>query len=165
MGGTAAVMLHSAYAEFVSGRRARFANSWSHEPVPRGRVRARLEGRVGADERLRAPLSGRVCVGYEIGVRHDIDTDADPWSWTLLEQRSAAGLSIDGVAVSGRPYLRLERKIYAQELSAGALDELRKRGLDPSRPGYSLFETIVEAGELVTVERRRTGIALCTGTH
>ncbi|PRQ07860.1 hypothetical protein [Enhygromyxa salina] len=160
MAGTAWVMLHAAYVEYASGRRARFANSWRHEPRPRGRTRARLRGRLHGERALRAPLSGRACLAYELGVRHDTDVAADPWTWTLLEQRSAAGLSIDGVAVAQQPYLRLQRRVYTHELSAAARDELRKRGLDPTRPGYTLFETIVEAAEPVTVKVQRTGTLL-----
>ena len=157
--GTALLLLNSAYREFVSGRRERHANSWSHPVPPRGRVRARVEGVVEGRALLRAPLTGRACLAYELGVRHDSEVDADPWSWTLLEQRSA-GLHVGGTELSAPPYLILERQVHPDELDAAARDELRKRGLDPTRPGYTLFESILEAGEWVCVETRRSGLVL-----
>lgn len=158
--GTAFVMLHAAYREYQSGERSRFASSWRHERRPGWRTRAWLDGALGGERGLRAPLSGRECLAYELGVRHDSDAEADPWSWTLLEQHSAPALCVEGVELGERPYLQLERRVYAQVLSAAACDELRKRGLDPSRPGYTLFETTVMAGEAVTVRAHAGGLVL-----
>lgn len=157
--GTTLLMLQGAYREYVSGQRAPYPNSWSHQQAPKGRVRTRHEGPVAADSLLRAPLSGRVCVAYELGVRHDSDPEAESWSWTLLEQRSAPGLTVKDVS-SERPYLRLQREIHRGALSEAARKQLRMRGLDPSRPGYTLFESIVELGESLTLERHRAGDVL-----
>ena len=120
------------------------ANGWSHAPTPRGSEQLRAQGPLAAAEELRAPLSDRRCLAYELGVRHDSDPRGELGSWTLLEQRSAAGLSVDAVELDEVPYLRVERQIYAQELDARARRVLRERGLDPERPGYTLFETIIE---------------------
>lgn len=157
---TALVMGRTAYAEYRSGRRARYAVSWTHELPPRGRARATRTGALAGEGALRAPLSGRLCLAYELGVRHDGDAEADPWTWTLLEQRSLASLRVGGAELSSSPHLRLRRELYVDALSPAARDELRKRGLDPSRPGYTLFETIVERGEIATVSEHRRGVSL-----
>ena len=150
---TFGVFAHGAYREFYNGKRARYANSGSYPPRPRGRRAHECEGRVRSTGALIAPLSGRACVAYEIGVRHDSRADDEDWSWTLLEQRTAA-LTVAGDEVGARPHLALRRQLLGEELSDSACRELRKRGIDPHRPGYTFFETIVKNDEFVTAEER-----------
>jgi hypothetical protein len=157
--GSFCVFVHAAYTEFVNGKRAEHPNGWSYAPLPRGSVLDRLEGRVAADRTLVAPLSGRECVAYELGVRRDAKRDDEAWSWTLLEQRSAR-LEVGGRRVEGRPHLRFRRELMANELNDRARRALRKRGIDPARPGYTYFESVVRAEEVLTADERESGWVL-----
>ena len=49
-----------------------------------------------------------------------------------------------------------------EQLDARARRALRERGLDPERPGYTLFETVVEIGERGHLLRHRHGLVLST---
>jgi hypothetical protein len=153
---TFAIFVHGAYREFRNGKRALYPNSWSYAPKPRGRRQESLEGRVTATSTLVAPLTGRPCVAYEIGVRHDSQSEDEDWSWSLLEQRSV-DLSVGGRGLDSMPHLRLRRRVLAEELGESACKELRKRGLDPKRPGYTVFETIVCSEEFAAAQRYGDG--------
>ncbi|MCB9701516.1 MAG: hypothetical protein H6711_06475 [Myxococcales bacterium] len=112
---------------------------------------ARIQGRPAAAELLRAPLSGRPCVAYEVGARRDRDADdAELGSWLLLEQRSAAfvigevSVAADRAALSLRP-----RAHFAGDDAPdpAARDRfLRERGILSTEP-IELFETIVAADD------------------
>ena len=158
--GTALWMMQSAYHEYLSGKHSARAGSWRHAPVPRGRVRSRLEGLVVSATLLQAPLSGRPCVAYELGVRHDSNGEGDDSTWTLLEQDGVA-FEVAGESID-QPYFQLERTVYADALSPASAAALRRRGIDASHPGYTVFETVVELGDNVVVERRRTGLVVRT---
>ena len=158
--GTAWMAAHVAFAEILAGRRERTALSWSHQRRHHGRVRATLAGPLSSPWQLRAPFSGRACLAYEIGVRHDADADAEPWTWTLLEQRVAQGVRVGDRELEQNPHLLVNRQLHVQELSPRARGELRKRGIDPTRPGYTLFETVLLAGDDAELEVRRRGLTL-----
>jgi len=106
-------------------------------------------------ELLRAPLSGRSCAAYEIGVRRDDDAEAPLATWGLLEQKIAE-LVVDGDRVDpARTRLDLPRQRLGSLLELH-LDEparvyLRQRGIGAEVVSVELFETIIEPGAEVSV--------------
>ncbi len=94
-----------------------------------------------------APLSGRPCLGYEIGIREDGQLDAPDGTWLLLEQHVAplrvAGRQLDGDAAR----LHLPRTpITADDRLASFL---RRRGLNPDGRDLVVCESILEPGASV----------------
>lgn len=97
---------------------------------------------------LRAPFSGRPCLGYELGVLFDAPNDAWPPIWVLREMRSCAfevaGRVVDADAVS--------LALPIAPITAPAMTEaehqrfLRERGLFLADGAFDLFEAIIEPG-------------------
>lgn len=113
-------------------------------PRRRGTPRS---GPLLTDAPLTAPLTGRPCVGYEIGVRADGKSCASPSTWALLEQRSAEG-RVDGLELAAdQAYLRLRRtRIGMHEVEPEHRARfLRARGLEPS-DAHVVYETIIPVG-------------------
>jgi hypothetical protein len=112
---------------------------------PRGRTRPAASGSVVADAELVAPLSGRACVAYEVGVRHDTHRSGALRTWALLEQRNApfevAGTRVraDGTHLALRRELHRPREVDLPRVH----DYLRARGIDPHARDLVLYETIV----------------------
>lgn len=109
---------------------------------------------------LIAPVSGRPCLAYELGVRADEDGDAPRSTWLLLEQRSAA-LTVEDheIGIDAVVLVADRRRV---EVSPAGREALEARGFLPFERLY-VFESIVEAGDAVIVEsceekwRGRTG--------
>lgn len=102
---------------------------------------------------LRAPVSGRLCVAYELGIRHDDNADQPDGTWLLLEQRSAAFRVSDMLIAKHHARLFLPRQPAPEEWKSGdakAKRFLRERGFFISDDVH-VFETILEPGERVTV--------------
>ncbi len=112
-----------------------------------------LEGFIANDETLLiAPISGRPCVAFEVGLREDDDASAGHGSWILLEQRNAP-FSVDGRSIVGDSvHLRLDRqRVQWPSPGPGRLrveDFLRARGLEMDESLY-VFEAVIEAGNRV----------------
>jgi hypothetical protein len=105
-------------------------------------------------EALRAPLSGRPCAAWEVGVRADADGQAPDGTWLLLEQRSAAatlgGRTIPADAL--RLELARDRVDPEHPVHAAAIDRfLHERGFLSSDTTLAFFETIVPVGANVAV--------------
>lgn len=120
---------------------------WGARPV-RGRVRS--EG----GELLRAPLSGRPCVAYEVAVRSDDDPSASMSSWTLLEQDNV-DFHVGEVEVErGGALLSLTRRLAWRGVlgkqEAHVKRFMRMRGLLDVEEVY-VYETIVAAGDSCSV--------------
>ena len=117
--------------------------SGSRALVARGKAEAHAD-------LLRAPITGRPCLAYEVGARTDARADAPVSSWALLEQH-VAELSVDGQALDPtQVHLDLRRERLG-ELGGLQLDErarvyLRQRGLWPAERSLELFESIVAPG-------------------
>lgn len=109
---------------------------------------------------LRAPLSGRACVAYEVGLRGDGADDPDLRTWALLEQRLGEVRVGEQRLDPGTTHLDLPRDhrgaLESIELDAAARTWLRRRGFAASGAALHAFETIVEVGTEVTL---RTGPA------
>ncbi|HEY0132836.1 MAG TPA: hypothetical protein VGB85_02115 [Nannocystis sp.] len=97
---------------------------------------------------LRAPFSGRPCIGYDVGVVFDTPGDAWPPIWVLREMHSCAfeiqGKTIDAGGVS----LALPIKPVAEPAITGEQKKkfLRERGLFLADGKFDLFEAIIEPG-------------------
>ncbi|MCX4241069.1 hypothetical protein [Paraliomyxa miuraensis] len=140
---------------------------WSMALPPTGPVREAVSGPVRVrGEPLTAPLSGRACMAYEVGVRHDGRGSAPASTWVLIEQR-VAPLEVEGRALDpSSTHLVLPRQRLGTygtvELDAAAEAFLRERGLGSPDTVLELFETILEAGTEVEVERTEHGATLRT---
>ncbi|NVB38284.1 hypothetical protein G6O69_10615 [Pseudenhygromyxa sp. WMMC2535] len=110
-----------------------------------------------AGELLRAPLSGRPCLAYEVAAREDDDAGESAGSWRLLEQDNAA-LRVGGVDVPrGHALLRLPRQLSSagliMERDEPAQQYLRMRGLLETEYVH-IYETILAPGETCSIGRR-----------
>jgi hypothetical protein len=130
-----------------------------------------------AGESITAPLSGRECVAYEVGVLFDTPGDSRPAQWVLREQR-ATDVVIDGetidsgqIAVDGVPAeVPVNKLLEAEALTDDEQQQvdvfrrfLRQRGLFLSDGQYWAYEIVVEPGancEVAEVE----GIRILTPT-
>lgn len=94
---------------------------------------------------LRAPLTGRPCVAYELGIRTDDDPGAPEATWLLLEQRSTA-FSV-GEARYPPDSVRLD--LVRTRVEPDALEDdragdiVRARGFLTTDTTLALFESIV----------------------
>jgi hypothetical protein len=108
-----------------------------------------------SDRALLAPLTGRGCLAYEVGVRFDDDGDAPAATWALLEQH-VGEFAIDGEAM---PALDLHLEVPRQclglatsmSLEAAAQVYLRQRGFGAESGTMRLFESIVPMDARVRV--------------
>lgn len=113
---------------------------------------------------LRAPLTGRPCIAWEVGVRRDDRVDAPLPSWWLLEQR-VASISVDGhEPPPERTHLELPRQ-HLGALGQVPLDDaaqafLRQRGIVGDAVGVELFESIVVADAPVHLRTGAEGSVL-----
>jgi hypothetical protein len=136
----------------LMARRVRDPTRW-RLPLPRVDPAAQIAERITGhleprDALLRAPFTGRACLGYEIAVMFDTPEDAWPPIWVLREMRSCA-FDVRGRAVAAdHAWLELPTAAISQP----ALDDeakaklLRQRGLFSSDGQFDLFESILEPG-------------------
>jgi len=133
---------------------------WAMALPPAGEVTAVHRGPAQLrGEPLRAPLTGRPCVAYEVGARIDDQVDAPATTWALLEQ-ALAPLEVDGHPLpAASTHLRLPRhrlgSSTALSLDPAAQAFLQQRGLVIDGLVLELYESIVEAD--APVELRRVG--------
>lgn len=142
---------------------------WSFAPPPEGPIERIVEGPIDPlGELLQAPLSGRPCVAYELGVRRDRSAGAPLDSWLLLEHRIAPA-AVAGEPLEILPHLRLDREppidADARDLAPAAVDFLRRRGIVLEGDPLLLFETVVLPGAHVRLEHRDDGTVLAPGTE
>ncbi|MBA3546037.1 MAG: hypothetical protein H0T76_06120 [Nannocystis sp.] len=116
-----------------------------------------VEGRVACEGALlTAPISGRRCVAFEVGLREDDDADAHPGTWLLLEQRCVAFRIGDmDLAADGACFMLAHRSIAwpqpGPDRDRAALF-LRTRGFVVSEATmFRVFEVVVAVGDLVAV--------------
>jgi hypothetical protein len=116
---------------------------------PKAKTASRISGPIEAHgPLLRAPFSGRTCVGYDIAVMFDTPNDAWPPIWVLREVRSCA-FEIGGREVAADA-ASLAMPITA--ITEPALDTeakrrfLRERGLFLVDGTFDLYEAIIEPG-------------------
>lgn len=130
---------------------------WAMALPPKGVTEQRVTGAVTLrDDVLRAPLTGRPCVAWEVGARPDDDADDPPETWWLVEQR-VASLEVDGVSLEpARTHLELPRvrlgTLDETELDDSARAFLRQRGIGSDGGSVHLFESIVEPEARVSAE-------------
>ncbi|HVH98861.1 MAG TPA: hypothetical protein VM869_09125 [Enhygromyxa sp.] len=122
---------------------------------PHRRVRNQAETSA---ELLRAPLSGRPCIAYEVAVRDDDDPNGKLASWRLLEQDNVR-FRVGELAVEpGEALLQLRREPFHRgtigSMDPAARRTLRMRGLLDSEAVH-VYETILVAGDACEVSRRK----------
>jgi len=116
---------------------------------------------------LRAPLTGRPCIAYELGVRTDADGGAPESTWLLLEQRSTAftvdetryppdAVRLDLVRIPIDPEAFDERRIQ---------HAMRSRGFLASDVTLALFEAIVPDEAAIDVRPVASTSPARTGTR
>ncbi len=125
------------------------------------RLHGIARGPAECDVPLTAPLTGRPCVAYEVGVREDTDVDGALGTWLLLEQR-CADLSVGGHAVVGsKAALVIRREPYASE---GRDDKLRHlltvRGLATGQTSPFVYESVVHPGATVDLLHDDAGVVV-----
>lgn len=118
-------------------------------PDPRARPASRLVGHVRpTGALLRAPLSGRMCVGYDLGVLFDAPGDAWPPIWVLREVHTGT-YEVEGRTISADstqialPILPVAAPVLDHDQQARFL---RERGLFLADGQFDFFEAIVEPG-------------------
>ena len=112
-----------------------------------------------------APLSGRPCLAYDVGIRIDDDARAPLGRWLLVEQGSASLLTPNATLPEGHVWLELrERTLHRPESPE---DEerlhrfLRERGFNS--PDLFVFETIVEPHAAVKASTRNGRVVIERG--
>jgi hypothetical protein len=156
LGATATAVVHSVgrhrFGRAIMTARVQSPSRW-RLPLPLADAGATTASRaVGPLEPrgplLRAPFTGRPCLGYDVAVLFDAPDDAWPPTWVLREVRSAA-FEIEGRAVAADA-ASLALPIEPVQPSTLAEDELRKflrvRGLFLVDGKFDLYEAIVEPG-------------------
>ena len=106
---------------------------------------------------LTAPITGRPCFAYEVGIRDTPDADGKLPTWILLEQR-VVDFELDGQALDGSSvHLDLDREYLGSpedlDLEDAAKIFLRQRGFGPTTPAPHVYETIVAADAEIVVQR------------
>lgn len=109
---------------------------------------------------LHAPLTGRPCIAYEVGVRLDHNLVGSFESWLLLEQRSCAFAV--GAHTFGADTVRLvfeERALLDRSTvdAARIAEFLRERAFSLADTSLVLTETIVEPGAHASSRSMRAG--------
>ena len=113
-----------------------------------------LVGEATSRSPLRAPMSGRECLAYEVAIAPagvTPDSDAD---WVIREQRSTR-VTVDGhhlegndVALSVEPATRQRLDVEPRVLARF----LRERGITATRASYDVYETIVTPRRPVSLQ-------------
>lgn len=106
-------------------------------------------------ELLRAPISGRRCIGYEVSVLFDMEGDARRPMWVLEEENcgafAVAGREIEaGVATLEIPLEPIG--VPDEALDAALGDFLRTRGLFVGDGDFEFFEALLVPGRECKVE-------------
>ena len=113
-------------------------------------------------EPLIAPLSGRPCLAYDIGVRTDEDGEAALGTWLLVEQTTAALAVGDTTIPAGKAWLELRERTRYRPDAPGDAERLqrflRERGFNPH--DLVVFETIVEPHATVWATTREGRVVL-----
>lgn len=132
---------------------------WALALPAAGTLSVETMGTLDCPEPLTAPLSGRSCAAYEVGVRYDASTTGALGTWLLLEQASAR-LVVGGVTFSGdNVFLEWPRSVYTGAVEEPRVVEfLRDRGLTATREPLCLFETVIPCDTPVAMCRSSNGV-------
>ena len=120
-----------------------------HSPLAAASGSVHAEGPL-----LRAPLTGRSCIAYELGIRTDDDPGAPASTWLLIEQRSTAFT----VGKERYPPDSVRLDLARTRVEPTALDEdrlgaiVRARGFLTTDTTLALFESIVPDAARIEVQ-------------
>lgn len=106
---------------------------------------------------LAAPISGRECIAYEVGVVFDAEGDAYPPVWVVREDRNVA-FEVGDVDVAAdaltTELTMLSVSDQANERDRGDIAKfLRQRGLFVADGEYSFFESVLPVGAEIELVR------------
>lgn len=105
---------------------------------------------------MRAPVSGRECLGYEVTVLFDAPNDLRPPMWVLEEERTVHFTLAGEHAAPDGVTLDLPAQEVANEATGFGNQQvaefLRKRGLFASEGEYIVFEALIEPGRPYRLE-------------
>lgn len=164
LGGAVAALAYAGFRFLLSAwvfyRRPTFPSRWRLPlPLPKlsGRPAQVLQAvLVPQGELLRAPISDRPCLGYEVSVHFDAPGDKRPRMWILEEEHTAAFAVEDRIVEADRATLKLDAELVGEESigmdDSGIAQFLRKRGLFASEGIYAIFEAIIEPDQSYRVE-------------
>lgn len=136
----------------IMSKRVQNPTRW-HLPLPLVDPKAKTASRIAGPIEshgplLRAPFSGRTCVGYDIAVMFDTPNDAWPPIWVLREVRSC-NFEIAGreVAADSASLAMPIAHITEPAMDTDAKRRfLRERGLFIADGNFDLYEAIIEPG-------------------
>ena len=106
---------------------------------------------------LAAPISGRECIAYEVGVVFDAEGDAYPPVWAIREDRNVA-FEVGDVSVAADA-LTTELTMLSVSAQANERDRadvakfLRQRGLFLADGDYEFFESVLPVGTEIELVR------------
>ncbi|MBA2661044.1 MAG: hypothetical protein H0U74_02020 [Bradymonadaceae bacterium] len=107
---------------------------------------------------LKAPISGRECIAYQVCVLFDTPGDARPAQWALQEQRNLSVRLGDTIEVSQNsfylesPVEEVQQRDESIESCEATKEFLRQRGLFNTDGEFHFFEAILELGDEVNVD-------------
>jgi hypothetical protein len=142
--------------------RAALPGRWMMALPPASPARDTVCGRLVVDELLCAPLTGRTCVAYEVGIHVDDRPGSELERWALVEQRIAAATIGEGTVIDpSRTHLEIARErigtVAEVSRDEAARAYLQPRGFGRESDGLHVFESIVPADAEVFLERGDDG--------
>lgn len=123
----------------------------------RGWRGTRDSGPITCATPLYAPLSGRPCAAFEVGVRAEPHAAGPLRTWLLLEQHIAPSLVGARRIDPQRTALQLPREPFDEEAQLHEPHYLHDRGFEGAGVGLFLFESIVPLDATVNIIERRDG--------
>lgn len=164
LGGATAALSYFGFRYLLSAwvfyRRPTFPSRW-RLPLPLPRLRGRptrvhQAPFLSQGELLRAPITNRPCLGYEVSVHFDAPGDKRPRMWILEEEHTVAFSVDDRIVEADRATLKLDAELVGEESvgldESGIAQFLRKRGLFASEGLYAIFEAIIEPDQTYRLE-------------
>jgi len=137
---------------------------WSLALPPSGAARDVTGPAEATEELVRAPLSGRMCVAYEVGLRRDASPDDSLNEWALLEQRVAPMRIGDTEVDPARTFVDLPRQLHGRlgevDVDDAAVTYLRDRGFSMQGCSLYAFENVLEPQEPVVLSTMESGAVL-----
>jgi len=126
-------------------------------PLPdiAAKITKQMIGFPSTKEAVRAPISGRPCIAYEVSAIFDVSGDACPPEWVLVSSGNTEFDVESGTVDAGTVIFKKDPEKYTEEdidnaqIDIGSL--LRPCGLFYSDGSWTFFEARIEPDEKVRV--------------